>query len=533
MLDQRDFVAGIFDGDGFVADASDDAQVGGDPQCNSFHGTHVATTAVAPQNNFGITGVAPAIGLIGIKVGYSVGELCASIVGDVPNAVLYAAGLPNASGSVPETAADVINLSLGGRREDPDLMNAIQQAVAAGSIVVAAAGNDGAPVRNFPAATDNVIAVGATDVLEEHAFYSSFYPEVDIAAPGGDTTVDQNGDGLPDGIVAGIASVNGSEFQAGLTGYNGTSMASPHVAAGIALMKGIAPSLTQSDIEAMLSAGNLTVDIGPSGFDNQTGFGLMSLPRMIQSAVEFTEGGTTDAVTVTTSTPASLDFGSSLSQISLELVRLGNDNIAVDSLTASDSLLSSDGTVSIGFAAPQSSDGFGVYSFALNRGAIDTGALSGNVTVNLSNDTTYVIPVTAVNQVVESVADSAAVFFIIERLNADGEFEALLEPFLSVDGVRGEVLTSPELEEGSYRFVFGTDTDNDATICDEGELCGTLPFSDFGFDSTFILSEDVSDTQYLLQDVATIALTGFDGTYYPAIEPRSVSKEQLLPTRLR
>ena len=409
FIDQRDFVPALIDGDGLVANASDDVRVGDDPSCHSFHGTHVSTTAVAPQNNVGITGVAPGIGLIGIKVGHNTGPRC-GIFGDIANAVLYAAGLPNSSGSVPPTPADVINLSLGGRLQDPLVVAAIERAVAEGVIVVAAAGNDGAPIRSFPAANDNVIAVAATDMLNEQAPYSSFYAEIDISAPGGDLRFDRNGDGLADGIVAGIASISGSQFQPSFSAYQGTSMASPTVAAGIALMKGIEPSLTQDDIERLLVAGELTIDIGTAGFDNETGFGLMSLPKMIDSAVQFT-GGTDiiDAPTLVTSTPASIEFGASLGSVSINLVQLGNDDVSVVSITGSESLMQEDGSFPLNFAAPDSDNGFGVYTFELDRGALEEGAFSGSLTFNLSNETTYEVPVTAVNRLIDGQANSAAV----------------------------------------------------------------------------------------------------------------------------
>ena len=532
LLDQRDFVSPVFDGDGFVADASEDVVVNDNPLCHLFHGTHVATTALAPQNSIGITGVAPGAGLIGIKVGHNVTtELCGAIVGDVSNAILYAAGLPNSSGSVPSTPADVINLSLGGRLQSPAITSAIQQAVAQGVIVVAAAGNDGAPVASFPAATENVIAVAATDALEQKAFYSSFYPQVDIAAPGGDVTADQNGDGFNDGVIAGIAAVDGLDFKSTWAGYHGTSMASPTVAGGIALMKGIAPELTQDDIEAMLAAGDLTVDIGTTGFDNETGFGLMSLPRMIESAVQFSGGGGTganpDAATVTTSTPASLDFGPTLNQITLNLVRLGNDAVSVVSLEGSDTLLLPDGTFPVTFNGPGTTDGFGEYTFVLDRSTLSAGAISGTISFSLSDGSTYIVPVSAINQVSQGLATTGAIFFIIERLNSEGVFENTNEDVVFSDGVSGQVITSPGLAEGNYRFVFGTDADNDFFICDQGELCGTLPFNNFGFDSSFPLNRNLAEANFFLQDVANVALSSFDGTSLPAIQARAVSKPLL------
>ena len=524
LVDQRDFVPSNIDGDGLIADASEDVLPTDNPQCHVFHGTHVSTIAVAPQNNVGITGVAPGIGLMGIKVGFSSGPNCAQLAGDVPNAILYAAGLPNSSGTVPPVAADVINMSLGARAPDQRLTDAINQAVAQGVIVVAAAGNDGGPIPNFPAASDNVIAVAATDILSQRAPYSSFYTRIDIAAPGGDASADLNADGLPDGIAAGIAALDGFTFQPSYAFYQGTSMASPTVAAGIALMKGIEPSLTQSNIESMLAAGDLTTDIGATGFDVETGFGLMSLPRMIERARQFSDGGNTTVVSVVTTTPSLLEFGATLDQIALELVQLGNASVTVDSVTVSDTLMLADGTSPISIVSPDSLDGFGVYSFVLNRGAIDAGSLSGSLTFGLSDGTSQVVPVAAVNQVSQGIANSAAVFYIIQRLGSNETFETIEQQFSSINGVREGEATSPALAAGTYRIIFGTDTDNDFLICDEGELCGTFPFNNFGFDASFVLSEDISDASYILQNVGNLALTAFDGTFQPAIGSHRIAK---------
>ncbi len=530
IVDQRDFVPAVIDGDGFVADASDDVRVNDDPRsCHHFHGTHVSTTAVAPQNDAGITGVVPGIGLIAIKVGHNSGDNC-GLFGDIANAILYAAGLPNDSGSVPAITADVINMSVGGPTQDPDISAAISRAVAQGVIVVASAGNDGAPVVSYPAADDGVIAVAATDTLDAAAPYSSFYPRVDIAAPGGDQSVDVNGDGLADGIAAGIAVASGSGFRSSWGLMQGTSMASPTVAAGMALMKGIEPDLTQSDIEAMLAAGQLTVDIGATGFDNATGFGLMSLPKMIESALQFSDGGAPDPapVTIVTSSPGSLDFGSSLDSVTLDLVQSGGTTVSVSSITGSDSLTLQDGSVPIRFSGPDTANGFGEYSFVLDRGALESGALSGQIAFNLSDNSSHIVPVSAINQVAQGVASSAAVFFIIERMNDDGTFEALDEQFFSSDGVSGGAISSPAIEEGTYRLIYGTDTDNDFFICDQGELCGTFPFSNFGFNATFELDADISGADFLLEDVANLALTAFDGTEHPGMGARRISKPAVL-----
>ena len=107
--------------------------------------------------------------------------------------------------------ADIINLSLGGPQSDPDtgqqydytlLKEAIDDAVNThGVTIIAASGNDGIGEVGYPAAFDNVIAVGAVDYNKNRTFYSNYGPELALVAPGGVTSQDPDGDGLKNGGV--------------------------------------------------------------------------------------------------------------------------------------------------------------------------------------------------------------------------------------------------------------------------------------------------------------------------------------------
>ena len=139
--------------------------------------------------------------------------------------MLYSAGLPNSTGqtytgSVP---LKVVNLSLGsmGGGCSSSYRNAISDVTDNGVTVVSSSGNSGedAPnARGYPASCPNVISVAAIDPLSQRAYYSTFNDDVDVAAPGGTTGTDLNGDGQSDGILA----FDGSES---LSYYQGTSMA--------------------------------------------------------------------------------------------------------------------------------------------------------------------------------------------------------------------------------------------------------------------------------------------------------------------
>ena len=166
------------------------------------HGTHVAGTAGAVDNNVGVLGVAPDATLHAVKVL----DCCGS--GDFSD---IAAGIEWSA----DQGHDVINMSLGGGESDA-VNDACDYAAQQGVVIVAAAGNDGPSedTVSYPAAHEEVIAVSATDENDDIAEFSSRGPEVEIAAPGAD-------------VLSAVA-------RDGYEELSGTSMASPHVAGAAA-----------------------------------------------------------------------------------------------------------------------------------------------------------------------------------------------------------------------------------------------------------------------------------------------------------
>lgn len=242
------------DGDGRDSDPTDegDAVAAGEcpplfinpPRGNSWHGTHVAGTVgvVNSNNNTGVAGVSWNGGVVSVRV---LGK-CGGNVGDINDAIRWAAGMTVPGVPDNTNPARVINMSLGAPipcTNSPATQAAISDVVGMGVTVVVAAGNDARNAANaMPASCNGVITVAAGDENGDLVTrYSNFGPLVDILAPGGDT---QGGSGVSGGVL--------STVQGGYAFFNGTSMASPHVAGVAALMLSVDPTLTPQDIEDAL-----------------------------------------------------------------------------------------------------------------------------------------------------------------------------------------------------------------------------------------------------------------------------------------
>jgi thermitase len=218
-------------------------------QCadDNGHGTHVAGTVSANANN--------GVGVAGVSF-------------NSPLAICRALGGPLGTGTTADVAncirwthdkgARVISMSLGGGASST-LQSAVNYAWesggANGSVLIAAAGNDGDATLNYPAAYPNVVSVAATDHNDQRASFSNANADVEVAAPGVNILSTWN---------------NG--------GYNtisGTSMATPHAAGVAAVIRALNPSLSASATVTRLDAA--TDDLGAGGRDTSFGFGRVNL----------------------------------------------------------------------------------------------------------------------------------------------------------------------------------------------------------------------------------------------------------------
>ncbi len=449
------------DGDGIDANPDDpgDRELGGS---SSFHGTHVAgTVAAQTDNGTGVAGASWQTRIMPLRVlGRDGGTTF-----DITQAIRFAAGLSNNSGTVPAQPADVLNLSLGTPFRSQSMQDAVTAARQAGLIVVASAGNDNTSALSYPAALDGVVSVAATTISNQRAGYSNFGSTVDVAAPGGSNITDLNGDGIGDGVISTIGDDEGASIRFGYGVLAGTSMAAPHVAGVIALMKAVHPALTPAELDLALTNGDLTDDLGAAGRDDQFGHGLLNAQKAVLTAELLASGTGSDPGPVLTASTTTLNFGAFVDELTLTIRNIGTGTPTIDQVTASEPWVSA--------VAPGSADGLGDYTVRIDRTGLPDGAYQANLTfTSAANDVT----VSLIMQVssVSFEADAGLFYVILVDENGNSVLPAVLVN--ASGGAYAYEIT--DVPAGTYRLFAGTDTDDDELLCDSGEACGAYPTLD-------------------------------------------------------
>ena len=495
LVDGFDFISDNYnagDGDGIDAnpdDPGDGAQVGS----SSWHGTHVAgTIAAKTNNNSGVAGVSWNAKIMPLRV---LGRQGGTDY-DIMQAVLYAAGLPNDSGTLPSQKADIINLSLGGPWFSQSSQEVYARVIAEGVIVVAAAGNENSAEFSFPAAYDGVISVAATDYDNNRAPYSNFGTRVDIAAPGGDSSSDLNHDGNPDGVLSTLVDDSGSSREPSFSYYQGTSMAAPHVSGVLALMKSVYPDLSPIDVDTLLAAGNLTNDIGATGRDNLFGYGIIDALRAVQSAQKLANNGTLPELPplfLASPSSLSLGFGSSGSLV-----------VTNEGAEASITEVSDDAGWLMVISELVDANGLGTYRLTVDRAGLNDSSYTGNITFSLSTGSTLEVKVTMIVGNVTTEGNIGSLYMLLlDPLTDDVMGQA--DPVEGVDGVFSYQFEN--VAPGTYKIIGGSDIDNDLIICQLGESCGGFPVLN-DLSNIVVTSQDISDLDFVADLLSGINSAG-------------------------
>ncbi|MEX8506000.1 S8 family serine peptidase [Leptothrix ochracea] len=516
----RTFFTNLSPGDGNIANGDNPAQRSDNP---IFHGTHVAGLIAAStfDGRFG-AGIAPMAQILPLRVfqpGHGANTL------DIVNAMLYAAGLDNNSGTLPPRRADIINLSLGSDVNCPAAyQNAIDRVRTAGVMVVAAAGNSsrldlGRRVAvSAPANCRGVIAVGALDIDKKLAAYSNTGSALSLVAPGGGADPALGLAAGGDAIYSTIGSFNANGARvANFGALEGTSMAAPHVSGTLALMRYINPQLSPAQIDMFLTTGRLSDDLGATGRDNDFGMGLINARKAVEVALETTTSIPAPTLIPITAQPSSLDLGSFRTSAQLEL----RANVPIGSTLATEtvaSVVSASPAVQI---SPTQVDatGQGTYTLSVDRSLLSPGTHDLRITVNLKPTRTLSLSlsVTRVEERNTALTTSYGPLYVV-----------------LIDPDRNDVVATVQATvlDGRYTWSYngytrnrvsiiaGADLDNDDYICQRGEPCSTVLNTNTAEAQALTLNSALSRTTVDLQVTPTANVLLQSHTNLPLIGVR-------------
>ena len=488
------------DGDGIDSDPEDpgDSTIG----TSSFHGTHCAgIVAAATDNNVGVAGVGWGTRIMPVRV-LGVGG---GTIYDVGQGIRYAAGLSNDSPITLDATqrADIISLSLGGGGYDSITQETINDARANGVIVIAAAGNNSSSNPSYPAAYNGVISESAVNINGTLASYSNFGPTIDVAAPGGDAG-DSNGDGYQDMVWSTCGDDSSGPIVNDYQLMAGTSMATPHVAGVVALMKALFPGLTPAGLDTLLASGALTNDIGSAGRDNYYGYGLIDALKAVAAA------DSNVVPTILNVNPTNINFGPSGSSSTVTISKIGTDPISVAGI-------SDDGTWLTISEDSVDGDGLGTYTLQADRTGLNDGTYTATATFTSSLGSLVTVQVSV--QVSSALTDYNAGYHYV--LLIDSADNSILDQYnVRASGGVYSYSFSRVPQGGTYLIVAGSDRDNNSYIDNAGESVGAYPTLD---QITYVEATDnLSDLDFFTNLNLSISAIGL-----------SSEKDETLPQFMR
>ncbi|MEJ5997504.1 S8 family peptidase [Corynebacterium sp. H130] len=299
------------DGDGRDNNPQDEGNWNGATECgnglasdSSWHGSHVAGVAAAVTNNGqGVAGMAPDAKILPLRV---MGR-CGGLGSDMTDAMVWAAGGDVAGLPKNNNPASVINLSMGAQGKcirDQAFIDAIAFANSKGATVLAAAGNsDDEALWYKPASCEGVITVGAVGPNGKRAWYSSYGPEVDIAAQGGDHFAENSTYRIHDfGVWSAVSDSTTTPGNPTYGSQNGTSQATPMVAGAVAMLKQAKPGITNDEIMQVLQGTSMPFAEDTSA--KPIGAGILNVGAAVAKVLGTTVPTTSAPATSTPATTA-------------------------------------------------------------------------------------------------------------------------------------------------------------------------------------------------------------------------------------
>ncbi len=411
---------------------------GGYADNSSWHGTHVAGTIAALMNNgIGGTGIAPNVKILPVRV---LGK-CGGNISDIVDGMRWAAGLAVPGVPANPTPAHVLNMSLGASGLcSTSFQEAADNVVAAGKVIVAATGNSASIHVGQPANCTGVIAVTAHAQDGSNASYADVGTVTAISAPGGD------GD-----AAAGVYSLSNTGTTVPVADsyavYQGTSMATPHVAGVVALMLSVKPSLTPAQVKSYLQSSARAHPAGTyctTNGVNLCGSGLLDAT----GALSMISGAPPTVVITTPSQVVAPNATVSLAgSATVESPNIIETYLWTQLTGASVGVIGNAGTASATFTSPAT----GTYSFQL--AATDNAGLTGTATATVRVNSAPVL--TAVGA--QTVPAGNALNFTVGATDVDGGtpiFHSVSLPTGSTLSAQGAFTWASATPMGSYTMTY-------------------------------------------------------------------------------
>lgn len=500
-------------------DANDPGDKGINGQRSSFHGTHVAgTIAASAANSMGGVGIASGVKIMPVRV---LGE-SGGFTSDIIAGVCFSAQLTASNSSVcnnvnsASSAIDIMNLSLGG----PVFSNIEQEVYDAvidkGIIVIAAAGNESTSTPLYPAAYNNVVSVAAINRNLEQASYSNSGATIDVAAPGGDFSVDS-------GIISTWGDDRNGSTILTYGSLQGTSMAAPHVAGVAALMKSAKSDLDHLEFVEYLNAGILTQDLGAAGRDDTFGVGLIDAHKAVLAVQQSLE-----PQILSSNNHLFFNVSQLVINFSLSAAGVGSDAELGD-ITVQ--INGADNGSGGSWLILDKYSGLGRYQVGVERAGLLEGAYQAELVVSSSLSTIADVVLSVQLQVGNPALSSNAGVQYVVVIDEDAEISP--EGFQPTVGGSAALIANNGqydfqilgLKKGNYTVAAGSDLDFDLVICDAGESCGQYPI--FGQPKVITISE--GEAHFNINMSVNYVSSGIDslsvGTLVPTAQPMSRVKE--------